>query len=46
MTASTPRGEVRHPLAPHGWHMEPLVLIEDAPDGPYLMPLAELAPAR
>lgn len=46
MTAATPRGQVRHLLAPHGWAMESLVLIEDAPDGPYLVPLTELAPAR
>ncbi len=45
MTVSAPLGEVRHPLAPYGWRMEQLVLIEDASDGPYLMPLAELAPA-
>lgn len=45
MTASMPLGGVRHPLAPYDWRMDPLVLIEDSPDGPYLMPLAELAPA-
>ncbi|MFJ4158317.1 hypothetical protein [Microbacterium testaceum] len=44
MTASAPLGEVRHPLASHGWHMEPLDLIEDASAGPYLLPLAEFVP--
>lgn len=44
MTAvAAPRGEAHHVLAPHGWPMEPLVLIEDAPDGPLLVPLTELA---
>ncbi len=47
MTRREPRDEIRHPLAPHGWPMEPLVLIEDAPDGPYLTPLLpSVAPSR
>lgn len=46
MTASTPRGEVWHPLTPHGWHMEPLVLIEDTPGGPYLAALLPSVAAR
>lgn len=46
MTAASPRSELRHLLAPHGWPMEPLVLVEDAPDGAYLVPLTELASVR
>lgn len=41
---STPVDEMRHPLAPHGWPLEPLVLIEDGSDGPYLAAL--LPPAE
>ena len=40
------RAEMSHPLAPHGWHMEPLVLIEDGSGGPYLASLSELTRAR
>lgn len=39
-----PLGEMRHPLAPHGWHMEPLVLIEDAADGLHLAARLPSAP--
>lgn len=43
MTARELDGDMVHHLARH---MDPLVLIEDGTDGPYLVPLTDIARTR